>query len=76
MGQSDIMNAFCSNLDRIRRERSLTQAQLAEILGTTQSNVSRLLRGCEDVSLSRVERIASALGVTVGDLVNQCEHAT
>lgn len=76
MGQSDVMHTFCLNLNRIRQERGLTQSQLAQLLGTTQSNVSRLLRGCEDVSLSRVERIASVLGVTVADLLNQCEHVT
>jgi len=57
------MNTFCINLERIRQLRGLTQSELAELIGTKQSAVSRLLNGGEDITLSRCERIAEILGV-------------
>ena len=63
------MQIFIANLERIRTERGLTQVQLAEKLGTTQGNISRLLSGGEEVTLSRCEKIAEALGIEVAELV-------
>ena len=65
MTTSALMNNFCENLDRIRKERGLTQAGLADLIGTRQSAVSRLLSGGEDITLSRCERIAEILEVDV-----------
>lgn len=69
MASSSIMNRFCENLERIRQERGLTQSDLADLLGTKQSGVSRLLNGGEDVTLSRCERIAEMLQVDVKELI-------
>ena len=63
------MQHFIRNLKRIRTERGLTQVQLAEKLGTTQGNISRLLSGVEDVTLSRCEKIAEALGIPIIELI-------
>jgi UDP-N-acetylglucosamine 1-carboxyvinyltransferase len=69
MASSSIMNRFCENLERIRQERGLTQSDLADLLGTKQSAVSRLLNGGEDVTLSRCERIAEMLQIDVKELI-------
>ena len=73
MSQSPAMTAFIQNLERIRRERGMTQVELAQLLGTRQGNVSRLLRGEEDVTLSRCERIAKTLGVSLGEMIEDRE---
>ena len=65
MTQSIIMNAFIREIDRIRRERGLNQQQLAELLGTKQGNVSRLLRGEENPTIERCEEIAAKLGLEI-----------
>ncbi len=62
MTKSDAMNTFISEVDRIRKERQLTQGELAEILGTKQGNISRLLRGDENPTIQRCEEIAAELG--------------
>ena len=55
-------------LDRIgglirdaRKHRGLTQTQLAEVLGTSQSAVHRIEAGNQNLSLEMVTRIAEAL---------------
>jgi len=59
---------------RLRMERGLTQRQLAELVGTRQSSISRLESGSRDPSLSFLRRIADALGARVEvRLVNRAE---
>lgn len=63
------MQTFIDNINRIRHERGLTQAQFAELVGTKQPSISKILRGEEEVSLSRAEKWAEALGVELAELV-------
>ncbi len=50
-------------IDGIIRQRRLTQAQAGELLGLSQPDVSRLLRGSfRDVSMERLLRLLMALG--------------
>jgi DNA-binding XRE family transcriptional regulator len=48
-------------LAELRAEQRLTQVQVAEKLGTTQENVSRIERA-EDTQLSTIRRYVEALG--------------
>jgi len=51
-----------SRIDGIIRRRKLTQAKAAELLGLSQPDVSRLLRGhFRDFSLERLLRLLMAL---------------
>lgn len=50
---------------RLRILRGLTQAQLAEMVGTRQPSIARLENGSSVPSLSFLERIAEALDATV-----------
>jgi len=45
-----------------RLEQNLTQNDLAQLIGTRQSNISRLENGNANPSLEFLEKIASALG--------------
>ena len=47
---------------RLRIARGLTQAQLAERVGTTQSSIARLESGSREPSLSFLRRVVKALG--------------
>jgi DNA-binding XRE family transcriptional regulator len=51
-------------LAALRREQGLTQVELAERMGTSQGQITRLETGA-DTRLSTVERYAAALGVKV-----------
>jgi predicted transcriptional regulator len=46
----------------VRREKNLTQKGLAELIGTKQSNISRLESGNYNPSLDFLQKIASAMG--------------
>jgi len=50
---------------RLRRDKKVTQAELAARLKTTTSAVSRIESGNQNVSVDMVEKIAEALGKTV-----------
>ena len=45
-----------------RREKNLTQKDLAELIGTKQSNISRLESGNYNPSLDFLQKVASAIG--------------
>ena len=47
---------------RLRIERGLTQAQLAELVGTKQPSIARLEKGETLPSLAFLNRVADALG--------------
>ena len=52
-----------SRIDQIIRERRLTQARVAALLGISQPDVSRLLRGnFRDYSVERLFRLLTRLG--------------
>ena len=55
---------------RLRILRGLTQAQLAEMVGTRQPSIARLENGSSVPSLSFLERIADALDATVKIKIN------
>lgn len=50
---------------RLRLIRGLTQAQLAEMVGTRQPSIARLENGSSTPSLSFLSKIAEALGAKI-----------
>ena len=57
------------NLVRLRRERGLTQEQVAELSGVSQQYISGLERGNRNPSVVTLFEIAQALGVSHVELV-------
>lgn len=54
---------LATRIDEIIRRRRLTQTQAAKLLGLSQPDVSRLLRGnFQDYSVERLLRLLMALG--------------
>lgn len=64
------------NLARIRRERGLTQEELAIRSGFTQQYLSDLERGRRNPTIITLYEIAMALGVNHIDLVQPDEQDT
>jgi transcriptional regulator with XRE-family HTH domain len=60
-------------LKRLREERDITQEQLAFDARLTVSALSRIERGLNDPGWTTVERIATALGVSLVDLAADVE---
>ncbi|MCY3880241.1 MAG: helix-turn-helix transcriptional regulator [Rhodobacteraceae bacterium] len=61
-----------SRIDDIVRDRGITQTEAARLLGLSQPDVSRLLRGdFREYSLDRLFRLLTALGRDVDIVVRQ-----
>ena len=55
--------AFCRALASARRAAGLTQAELADKLGTTQSAIARLERGQVAATVKTLTRLSNVLGI-------------
>ncbi len=61
----------------LRTEKGLTQSELAKILGTSQPTVYRIENGKQNISLSMVKKLSTALGspiLSVNTSVSQSLH--
>ena len=61
------MNAFFTGqiIEEARKKANMTQAKLAEKIGTNKSYISRVETGKTEPKVSTLSRIASALGLNV-----------
>ncbi len=53
-----------------RKEKNLTQEQLADLLGMTASGFAKIERGASNISVSRIAEIAKKLETDMNDLIN------
>ena len=67
-GVQERTNWVGKRVKECREQKSLTQSELAERSGLRQPQISRLEAGVHSPSFKTLEKIANALGVTVGDL--------
>lgn len=63
--------SFGNNIKYLRKQRGMSQVQLAESMGIWQTIVSRLERGEAQPSLEAANRFASYFGVTIDALNSQ-----
>lgn len=54
-------------IGELREHAGLTQANIAEAIGTTVSNYQRIEHGLQNVTVLTMARIARAIGVEPGD---------
>jgi len=62
------------NIRRLRRQRNLTMAELADKIGMSQVPLGRIERGVNAPSASVIFRLSKALGVSVDTLFAEDEH--
>ena len=55
---------------KFRKERNLTQLQLAEKAGVAQSFLSNIENGLQSPSLKSLEKISNALNVSLNNLLD------
>lgn len=72
----DLVSVLASNIRAEAGRRSLTQTDLANVLGITQSAISRRWNGRRPWPLEDLPTVADALGVTVADLVTPTGRET
>ena len=67
---------FVTRIDAIVRQRGITQAEAARLLGLSQPCVSRLLRGdFREYSLERLLRLLTVLGRDIDIVIRQPRFA-
>jgi transcriptional regulator with XRE-family HTH domain len=65
---SELRSKFGRRLRQLRRERDMTQEELAEMVGISTDFLSNVERGINAPSFENLEKIAKALRVPVSDL--------
>jgi transcriptional regulator with XRE-family HTH domain len=65
---SKLKARFGKRLRQLRREKDLTQEQLAEAANISVESISNLERGIHAPSFDTLERLAKALGIPVKNL--------
>lgn len=64
----DIPKLFGENLKKIRKQKNLTQSELAEKLDVTQKHLSVIETGTQFASATLISKIAHVLDVTPSEL--------
>lgn len=65
----DVRKKLGSKVQRLRHDQGLSQEELADRAGLHRTYVSGVERGVRNPTLTVIERLAHALGVTVAVLV-------
>ncbi len=65
---TNIEKLIGAHLARIRKDRGLTQSELAELIDVTIETISRLERGVSIPSLKTMENISNVLNVSLKEL--------
>ena len=60
-----------TKVEAIRKERGLTQAELAEKLGVHQSTISLIENAARNPSANLLVKIADVLDVTIDELIDK-----
>jgi len=64
-----LLHNACMNIAAIRRSRKLSQADLADVAGITQPQLSRAEKGTDGTTLRTLRAIAAALDVPLAALI-------
>lgn len=67
---SDIRMRFGKRVRQLRQMQDLTQEQLAEMANLSVSFLGGVERGVKSPTIETLEKLATALGVTLGEMMN------
>ena len=63
------MDVFARNVQKIRKDRGLSQEKLAAKAGVHRTYVGMVERSEKNITLLNMEKLANALGVDIKDLL-------
>lgn len=69
MENDNILIRFGRNVQRIRKERNISQEKLAELAGLHRTYIGMIERAEKNITLCNIEKIALALRVRISELV-------
>ena len=64
------MKPIGTTIKLLRKEKGMTQLQIAELVNMHRSNYSKVESGERDLSIEAVNKIARYFGLTIDELVN------
>ena len=70
MNGENILERFGQNVQRIRKERNISQEKLAEYAGLHRTYIGMIERAEKNITLCNIEKIAKALDVKISELVD------
>ena len=65
---ADILKVFGANVRSLRMKKGLSQEKFAELAELHRTYITELESGRRNVALKNIEKIAKALGVSIGAL--------
>lgn len=68
MDKEPILLAFGHRVQELRKERNLSQEQLADLAGVHRTYIGMIERAEKNITLRNIENIANALSVKIKDL--------
>ena len=71
MEKEPILLRFGKNVQKIRKNRHLTQEQLAELADVHRTYIGMIERAEKNITLCNIERIAKGLNVPIIELLSE-----
>ena len=68
MEKEPILLAFGQRVQELRKDRNLSQEQLADLAGVHRTYIGMIERAEKNITLCNIERIAKALKLDIKDL--------
>ncbi|MCK9345403.1 MAG: helix-turn-helix domain-containing protein [Candidatus Pacebacteria bacterium] len=65
----DITQKFGKRVRALRLKKNMSQGDLGKILDVHSTYISKIERGEQNISIQGVEKLAKAIGVSVGELM-------
>ncbi len=69
MNSETILIRFGKNVQRIRKEKNISQEKLAEYAGLHRTYIGMIERFERNITLINAEKVARALGVNISELI-------
>lgn len=71
MNSENILEVFGENVQKLRKERKISQEKLADMAGVHRTYIGMIERAEKNITLRNIERIAKALNVEIKDLLEK-----
>lgn len=65
-----ILKKLAKQIIKYRKERELTQEELSSKTGISRSSIAMIETAKRDITISKLSKIAKALGVTLSELLS------
>ena len=69
MNSESILMRFGKNVQRIRKEKNISQEKIAEYAGLHRTYIGMIERFERNITLINAEKVAHALGVNISELI-------